>query len=398
MQTNEIFLLVGEVIAHMVSTFQANGGDLHAAMAPFRNFVQEPWWDVAVSRGAHQDAASRLCNNELSTKPESSASVDEPGVSEVKSADVTNTLVKSCTAEGTASFPETLRSLCEESCKLLREALGGSHPGLDEILCTERIGRVVGMFEQNNVGIRVSSPISHVLRALMDLSPDVSDSRTENVPRGFVEKVAAMVRNLVYDDESDCNSGGDCEEVEDAGREERKEKHACSSLHSSKDCGDACSSMTGEECHDVGHLCEVESFEILREAVAENEGDDDAGPGALFAPLDGTALYTLICCMNHSCRPNCVIQYPDEGALSDMLPCTGSSIDSLESLISRAAHPLVAEVLLLEGVEEGVELTQSYVDRSLTLKDRREALMDYGFLCRCPRCLEEEVQSLSAPN
>ncbi|CAN0408982.1 unnamed protein product, partial [Ectocarpus sp. 13 AM-2016] len=64
MQTNEIFLLAGEVMAQIATAFtekgrakpgaDCSGGDvvdeISAARAPFADFVQEPWWDVAVAR------------------------------------------------------------------------------------------------------------------------------------------------------------------------------------------------------------------------------------------------------------------------------------------------------------------------------------------------------------
>ncbi|CAN0384360.1 unnamed protein product [Scytosiphon promiscuus] len=59
-----------------------------------------------------------------------------------------------------------------------------------------------------------------------------------------------------------------------------------------------------------------------------------------------------------------------------------------------AADPLVAEVSLLRDVSAGEELTQSYVTREMGLVERRNALKEYGFLCTCPRCVEEESRYL----
>ena len=50
-------------------------------------------------------------------------------------------------------------------------------------------------------------------------------------------------------------------------------------------------------------------------------------------------------------------------------------------------------MVLIEAVAAGDELTQSYVDKDMGLLERRKALEDYGFLCRCPRCLEEDAAS-----
>lgn len=335
MQTNEIFLLVGEVIAQTVAaafpshpsspdtTTAANNVDLASARAPFVDFVQEPWWDVALPRerssvngGGCSRAASTLeassvdggcCSGAAS--PREGSSVDGGGCSRA------------------VSLPETLRGLCEESSALLRSAFGTLPQAfLVEELTAERFGRVVGMFEQNNVGVRVSSPVPSLLRGVT-AGPELSGPS--------IDELAGLVGQIeeFQEDESDCDSGG-----------EEKGK-------------------TVPVDWDEGGIA------TLQKAAATERPDD------MFAPLDGTALYSLVCCMNHSCRPNCVVRYP-RGA--------SNSADS-------KASPLVAQVVLIEAVAAGDELTQSYVDKEMGLLERRKALEDYGFLCRCPRCLEEDV-------
>lgn len=298
MQTNEIFLLVGEALARVVACFFRNGGDLTNAQAPFADFVQEPWWEVAISR-----------ETELGEDP----------------------------SPATASLHDTLRVLCEESSALLRRALA-LPPALEGVLTPERFGRVVGMFEQNNVGIRAPSPILAVLQ-------EVVATGGEDV---VIHELAALVSSLRV--ESEClEEEGDCSE---------EEKGACCSRQD-EEVGD-------EDFDDVDEIIE-DPIGLLKTAV---EGDDTE---SLFAPLDGTALYSVICCMNHACRPNCVVRYPKR-----------------RKLRGGEADPLVAQVFLLENVQAGEELTQSYVDKSMGLLERRAALEDYGFSCRCLRCVEEE--------
>lgn len=299
MQTNEIFLLVGEALAQVVACFFRNGGDLMNAQAPFADFIQEPWWEVAISRETEVDA--------------------DP-------------------SSATASLHDTLRVLCEESSALLRRALA-LPAALEGVLTPERFGRVVGMFEQNNVGIRAPSPILAVLQEVITTGGDDV----------VVHELAALVSSLKV--ESDC-----LEDDEEDGCSE-EEKGTCRSRD--EEVGE-------EDFDDVDEIIE-DPIGLLKTAV---EGGDTA---SLFAPLDGTALYTLICCMNHSCRPNCAVRYPGR-----------------RKARRREADPLVAQVVLLENVEVGEELTQSYVDKSMGLLERRAALEDYGFFCRCLRCVEEE--------
>jgi hypothetical protein len=48
--------------------------------------------------------------------------------------------------------------------------------------------------------------------------------------------------------------------------------------------------------------------------------------------------------------------------------------------------PLTAQVVALRPIEEGEELVHSYIDQQLSFEARREALLDYGFACSCPKC------------
>lgn len=395
MQTNEIFLLVGEVVARVVSTFSKNGGVLSEAMAPFADFVQEPWWDVAVSRPATAVPNSSEC-------AKSSASTPPPEDSTAKTASRSRP-----SSEATSvTLSHTLRSLCAESCDLLRRALG-SPPNLDVVLCAGRFGRVVGMFEQNNVGVRVSSPIPTLLQSLIYQSAE-SEGTTGRPVEILLDEVAGLVRRLELQEEEDLGwDDVDYSSDEEERRDGVEDKHhhnsrvsACDLLptseiphaHTYSEEHDCCSVEEGGRNASVGKsLCNAphsgfrkdeDPLQIVRSAIERSRDDDEAE--RLFAPLDGTALYTLICCMNHSCRPNCVVRYPGIKARK--------SIHGQDETGVRIAHEMVANVVLLENVSKGDELTQSYVDDQLSLEDRRRALEDYGFVCECPRCLEEETQ------
>ncbi|CAD7700336.1 unnamed protein product [Ostreobium quekettii] len=84
-------------------------------------------------------------------------------------------------------------------------------------------------------------------------------------------------------------------------------------------------------------------------------------------PGEGTAYYRLACCANHSCVPN-----------AKATRRTGLDVGGNLALI--AEGPITA----------GEEITISYVDESEPLEQRQRALMDYGFVCSCTRCLQEE--------
>ncbi|KAL2269747.1 hypothetical protein VTJ83DRAFT_1931 [Remersonia thermophila] len=87
---------------------------------------------------------------------------------------------------------------------------------------------------------------------------------------------------------------------------------------------------------------------------AFNRSDADAGMGGIF--LDpGLAM------VNHSCVPNAFIGFDKRTATL------------------RAERP----------IEEGQEITISYVDYTLPRAARHEALRQYHFQCACPRCADD---------
>lgn len=82
--------------------------------------------------------------------------------------------------------------------------------------------------------------------------------------------------------------------------------------------------------------------------------------------VEGTAFYAVQSCFNHSCQPNA-------HALR--------SEDDLNSF---------AVIVATQDIPAGDEVTISYVDESLPYEQRQEALQDYGFLCCCPLCQQQQ--------
>ena len=79
---------------------------------------------------------------------------------------------------------------------------------------------------------------------------------------------------------------------------------------------------------------------------------------------EGTAFYALQSCINHSCDPNA------HAMKRDQQDTDGSAV-----------------ILAKRAIAKGEEITISYIDESMDHEERRSALQDYGFQCRCPRCL-----------
>ncbi|KAK8985312.1 hypothetical protein V6N11_068577 [Hibiscus sabdariffa] len=81
----------------------------------------------------------------------------------------------------------------------------------------------------------------------------------------------------------------------------------------------------------------------------------------------GTAFFPLQSCMNHSCCPNAKAFKREEDRDGQ------------------------ATIITLRPICKGEEVTISYIDEDLSFEERQALLADYGFRCRCPKCLDEET-------
>lgn len=114
---------------------------------------------------------------------------------------------------------------------------------------------------------------------------------------------------------------------------------------------------------------------------------DDFGVENIFTPLDGTALFGMLCKINHSCAPNVQVKYS-----------------------FTREYGLVAYLVALRDIRPDEELLQSYIDQNMgeslhslmmisntflkkirtsiptDTATRQAALADYGFTCTCTKC------------
>ncbi|KAM0937072.1 putative [histone H3]-lysine(4) N-trimethyltransferase chromatin remodeling SET family [Dioscorea sansibarensis] len=80
----------------------------------------------------------------------------------------------------------------------------------------------------------------------------------------------------------------------------------------------------------------------------------------------GTAFFPLQSCMNHSCAPSAKAFKRDEDR-------DGQAV-----------------IIACRLISLGEEVTISYIDEDLPYEERQAQLADYGFICRCPKCSEEQ--------
>ena len=353
--TNEIFLLVADVFSRIcceVENAEAKGIDTtiaaNKAKSPFARFVRGLWWDVAVSprRFEHESLKSVLCN------------------------------------------------LVQESHELLSSALNLKARGLDKHLDSDYFSQTIGMFEQNNVGIRLENPIHKYVEEVLS-TKDISNVNIEKL----LQKVSIIVEKIdklndvseqeedYNDEKEDENDGleyGDDQDqsvaIDGSGPQylpflnvfvndlKRKADDANKDTASeSDDSDDDLASDDQEYIEGDANLIEVYDetgkFDVDAARRKITTLINQTGKETIFPPLDGTAFYTLICKANHSCHPNACVKYS----------------------IHRD-HGLVAEMQLIRSISVGEELTISYIDESKSYKKRSKLLQNYGFNCTCIKC------------
>uniref|UniRef100_A0AAV1T611 SET domain-containing protein n=1 Tax=Peronospora matthiolae TaxID=2874970 RepID=A0AAV1T611_9STRA len=176
----------------------------------------------------------------------------------------------------------------------------------DQVLNVDFFSRVVGMFEMNNISMEIDHPFHALNEALSETSPE----EKKDMPPVLARVKAALEAFA------------------------KKQNHKLSDRDEEQEQG---SQISEDDC---------------------NALNDD------FVGVEGTALFSGICTMNHSCDPNCTVLYTKDGA---------------------------AHVFAVQDVAEGEELCISYIDVDQDVDEREEYLREYQFVCHCARCEEERV-------
>lgn len=84
----------------------------------------------------------------------------------------------------------------------------------------------------------------------------------------------------------------------------------------------------------------------------------------VFPPLQGLGLFLLESTTNHSCIPNCIVKYGNDNCM---------------------------KLIALRDIEEGEELTHSYIEETAPVEERQEQLKSYDFICNCSKCMSETI-------
>ncbi|KAJ1605389.1 SET domain-containing protein [Cryptosporidium canis] len=99
-------------------------------------------------------------------------------------------------------------------------------------------------------------------------------------------------------------------------------------------------------------------------------GDDFSDDIHRIRVLKGACICVIQSCFNHSCDPSCHIHTIDDSTVY---------------------------VIANRDIESEEELTISYIDNTLPLKDRRSLIQNYHFTCGCKLCKMEDRSSHSTP-
>ena len=245
-------------------------------------------------------------------------------------------------------------------------------------LSPKGIALLIGSLEQNCLGVRRKHPIQYNI-----LHND------DNIRQRFHTEIIQCLENagmIGYDDdEQDSSTDRMNAEAKEQGEVEGMKESVspspkpCIQTNQSEDVQD----FEGQQGALPSQKEEWDySYDEINEFLANMMGDNVFSVGKddewddIFHPFDGTAHFSMISKMNHSCEPNIVVLYKTSG--------WGRN------------HPLVAYCVALRDISEGEELTISYIDTDANYLERQLALANYGFQCKCAKCENERDGTMSA--
>ena len=373
-QNNEIFIMVADLIAAVVSirrqqiafnrknqasSVEANSEVmLKELLAPYLDFTLVPWWEVATAPLISDPMKMVECidlNRILKELCSTAAKLLFDAFSNI---------------DGDDEFKETLEISMKES----QEEYG--------LFTEDFFGKIIGSFEQNAMGLRSRNPLCRdiledtelrkrrhgELVKCIELAGMIGDESGEH---GEEEDV-----DMDSNENSDGNGDiGSSEHQNSAGAEEEKyeTQRDCDDMYSIDDIAEFISGLDIDE----------EGLSTSTKVDGESHGDEEEDGGGddldnLFTPLDGTCMYSTACKMNHSCEPNVVARYNYSCASGGHLARWGKDF------------PLVLQCVALKHIKEGEELCISYIKSDAPLQERQAILSNYGFCCECTKCTREK--------
>ncbi|CAI5721164.1 unnamed protein product [Hyaloperonospora brassicae] len=386
--TNDIFYLAVKVIARVLSRYLV-WRDIVKAREPIDMFYKKPWWEVVVVEHeesvplSHEWYSSEETSGPVTTSGSDDTNSDDGGSSsnddgfpsEEKSAyqkqstalpnatgytasqahnarqvqtQAKNKKERESTVDGGTPTKASTKAQCLQEvlkmthellidaleCNLVRLEREGQLRGVtveeiwrccSSVLSLEFFTAQIGLFEMNNISMEVDHPF----RAFIDiLDPDVQH---EVAVGESTDKVSSKSPRL----QPQLNTRDQALVAGVRRVLEWEEKR----------------------------LQRLQAQERLQRSAGKVNHDFDPPLG--YTGIEGTALFPIICTMNHSCDPNCTVLYTKNGD---------------------------GHVVAIRDIEKGEELCICYIDVDMDVQSREANLREYKFKCYCPRCVNERQQ------
>jgi len=196
----------------------------------------------------------------------------------------------------------------------------------------EFFSKFLALLEINEIAIGITSPLEPYCKSL----PQFPDAE-----RAFGESVLGpLMKTLQARNEGACGEEDDDAEMNDE----------------SDGDDDVITSNGGED--------------QINPETEENEGRNEQ-EDPIFPNFEGIGVYPGTAMMNHSCMPNCIVDFKTD-------------------------HVLI--VTALRPIQRGEELRFSYIDEYADVEERQNELRSYGFVCQCPKCVRQMQQHLNIKN
>lgn len=314
-ETNEILLAVAE---WWISQHLAEEEDTVA----YTNFTMTPWWEVVTA-----EVAQALGGDE-------SAAV---------------------------TLEQQLRDVCQEAAERLNAVIGFRSNTNDQNCIPQvtalDIAQRMGAFEQNCVGITQRHPMCR----------EIFEQTVRETCH--IELVRCLEQAGLIGAECD-KEDSSCDEKEDGSASDTEQQNDWD--YSVDEIASFLASLRIDEDGSVRDVFGQQPDDDDDDDQQEEELHEFDDLDDLFPPLDGTAMYSIACKMNHSCDPNVVLIYKRRAGWGQ-------------------CHPLTAYCVALRDISEGDELTISYINSNESYEKRQESLVNYGFVCECEKCISEKL-------
>lgn len=251
----------------------------------------------------------------------------------------------------TAVLNQSIRKLCQDAAEVFNQVLQvNQHAHTIPSITALDIAKRVGACEQNAIGIRQRHPLC---REVFDR--DFREMHHSNILQCLAE--------AGYIGTDDPEGDGQPEEQQTS----LKDTNDTEWDYSVDEIAVFLSDLYIQEDGMVIDTAAPTAQSEESVTVSVQQGDD---LDHMFPPLDGTAMYATACKMNHSCDPNVLLVYHSNPSWQ---------------------RPLTLYALAIKDIQEEEELTISYIDHSnKSLQERQQALINYGFVCTCSLCTQEQ--------